>query len=49
MYLYRCIKEKILPASFWNKRTAKACESNTLEVKGKTSVPGEKKLGGVFM
>jgi UDP-sulfoquinovose synthase len=31
-YKDRCIKEKILPASFWNKRTAKACADNTLEV-----------------
>jgi len=32
-YKDRCINEKILPASFWNKRTAAACESNTLDVK----------------
>lgn len=31
-YKHRCIAEKILPASFWNKKTAKACEDNTLEV-----------------
>ena len=31
-YKHRCIKEKILPASFWNKRTAAACADNTLEV-----------------
>ncbi|EKX32073.1 hypothetical protein GUITHDRAFT_121746 [Guillardia theta CCMP2712] len=48
-YKHRCIKEKILPASFWNKRTAAACADNTLEVM-KANVPeGEKKLGGVFM
>jgi len=48
-YKDRCIPEKILPASFWNKRTAKACETNSLGVKGEAIAPGEKKLGGVFM
>jgi len=48
-YKDRCINEKILPASFWNKRTAAACESNTLDVKAPAVAPGEKKLGGVFM
>lgn len=48
-YKDRCINEKILPASFWNKRTAAACESNTLDIKAPAVTPGEKKLGGVFM
>lgn len=48
-YKHRCIPEKILPASFWNAKTAKACEANTLEVMGKESKEGAKKLGGVFM
>ena len=52
-YKDRCIREKILPASFWNKRTAAACETNTLEVakpaaSSAPAAPG-KKLGGVFM
>jgi len=47
-YKDRCIAEKILPASFWNKRTAEACADNTLEVKKTDVKPGEKKLGGVF-
>jgi len=48
-YKHRCIPEMILPASFWNKKTAKACETNTLEVMAAESEEGEKKLGGVFM
>jgi len=48
-YKSRCIPEKILPASFWNKKTAKACETNTLEVQKSEAAAGEKKLGGVFM
>jgi len=48
-YKHRCIKEKILPASFWNKRTAAACADNTLEVMKANAPQGEKKLGGVFM
>jgi UDP-sulfoquinovose synthase len=48
-YKDRCIADKILPASFWNKRTAAACADNTLEVKNAEVQPGEKKLGGVFM
>ena len=48
-YKDRCIQDKILPASFWNKRTATACADNTLEVMATDKAPAEKKLGGVFM
>jgi len=48
-YKSRCIPEKILPASFWNKKTAQACETNTLQVQKSDVKEGEKKLGGVFM
>jgi len=30
-YSNRCIKEKILPASFWNKKRAEECKTNTLK------------------
>lgn len=48
-YKHRCIPEKILPASFWNKKIAEKCKDNTLEVMNKDVKAGEKKLGGVFM
>jgi UDP-sulfoquinovose synthase len=31
-YAHRCDKEKILPSSFWNKKRAEECATNSLKV-----------------
>mmetsp|Transcript_18972 Transcript_18972/g.52210 ORF Transcript_18972/g.52210 Transcript_18972/m.52210 type:complete len:490 (+) Transcript_18972:14-1483(+) len=55
-YKDRCIREKILPASFWNRKTAQACKTNTLDghtapdtATASAAAAAGKKVGGVFM